>query len=229
MWAELRAGAGARACGRAGGVGAAAGRDQACRPRTACSKNHLDPSRLKVDVVRGGGRARGRDRASGAAASPLNPFSIASTLSGSTSTPCAPVMTNSGGPPTAVATTERSDAIASSSRLPERLDQAWLADDVPPAWIQRSTCRGGTRPASVHAGSLPSSCGAERAVADEGQPPRVQVARTRRPAGRRSSALSSEPTHRYAGPSPSHPSVRARLGLVAAAEPLEVDAAVDDL
>ena len=144
---------------------------------------------------------------------------------GSTRTPAAG-MTNSGGPPTTVATTERSEAIASSSACPNGSTRlGWQTTSA--AWIQRRTSSCGTRPASVTRG-LPSSCGAKRAVADEREPrpfqslERLCEADDVLPLVERADAQISGAV--------AVPAERgARLGLVAAAKALEVDAAVDDL
>ena len=96
---------------------------------------------------------------------------MSSSLCGSTSTPAAAV-TNSGGPPTLVATTERPARHSFEERLAERLDQADAADDV------RAGDPGGNlvvADGSRHLDPGPTlQLGAKRAVADERQGPRAE-------------------------------------------------------
>ena len=141
---ELGAGARGRAGGGARGGGAAARRGQARRP--------ADASRLRIastrsacerDVVRRR-RPRARPR-SGAAARrrPRARRASASTSSGSTRIP-ASGGTNSGGPPMRVATTERPQAIASSSAWPSgsiRLgwQRTWLVGEQARDLVVRDT------------------------------------------------------------------------------------------
>ena len=84
------------------------------------------------------------------------PPAIASSSSGSTRTPASGV-TNSGGPPTAVATTGRPHAIASSSAWPNGSTRlGWQTTSLAPMSSGMRPC--GTAPRSVTRG-LPSSCG----------------------------------------------------------------------
>ena len=81
------------------------------------TEDRLDPLRLAADVVPGGRLARGLVRARQRRGLARARAASASTSSGSTRTP-ASGGTNSGGPPIRVATTERPQAIASSSAWP---------------------------------------------------------------------------------------------------------------
>ena len=113
----------------------------------------------------------------------------ASASSGSTSTPASRV-TNSGGPPSVVATTVALHRHRLERRLAERLDQRRLAE-------RRRTRRPspGRRPEARdrrrRRPSRPSSCGAQRTVADEREPAARRAARTHRRAGARSCARSA--------------------------------------
>ena len=92
-------------------------------------EHRLDPRRLHVQRVSGRGLACRRRWAAVAQPLPSSAATSASSSSGSTSTP-APAATNSGGPPTRVATTERPDAMRLERREAERLGEARLADDI---------------------------------------------------------------------------------------------------
>ena len=85
-------------------------------------ENLLHPTSLKLDVVPGG-RFRAASFGRGREAAVSSARARAGTSSGSTSTPDSAV-TNSGGPPNRVATTERLHAIASSSAWPNGSSRA---------------------------------------------------------------------------------------------------------
>ena len=150
----------------------------------------------------------------------------ASSSSGSTSTP-ASGGTNSGGPPTRVATTERPEAMASSVARPNGSTRlGWQTTSA--AAIQRGHVV--VRHAADQRGSPPTfERAAERAVADERRACPRRAARTRARAGGRSCAPSAR---RGRGTPCRSPSSRARARGLAPSrgrEALEVDAAVDDL
>ena len=136
-----------------------------CRRRPA--EDRLDPLGLPPHVVLRGRRARGLVRARQRRRLGEAPRASASTSSGSTRTP-ASGGTNSGGPPMRVATTERPRGHPLEQRLPERLDQARLAERRGSSASRRGTSSCGTRPTSADAVAA-LELRAQRPVADEGQ------------------------------------------------------------
>ena len=185
----------------------------------------LHPFRLQPDVVRRGRFAAARGSGAEAPTASESAATIASSSSGSTRTPDSGV-TNSGGPPTADATTERADAIASSVARPngsERL--GWQTTSE--AAIHVGTSSWATRPDEADAGPSRERS-AERPAADEGERAlATPLERAREPQDvlALGEAAEAEEVRSLAAPAEL---VASRLG-VPRREALEVDAAVDDL
>ena len=222
---DLRGGARRRARGRARGLGRARSSRSGSPTSNGSLENLLHPCRLQLDVVVGGGGARREVRARQRGRLLRARRSSASSSSGSTRTPASGV-TNSGGPPTRVATTERADAIASSVASPNGSTRlGWQTTSE--AAIQAGTV------VVAHAAGEPIPGRPSSAARSGPSPTNVSVPSPRRSNARASRRTffrsESAPRQRNAVPSALPADLGAAPRRVARREALEVDAAVDDL
>ena len=172
--------------------------------------------------MRLGGGARRLVRPGSSAAADI-PAAIASSSCGSTSTP-APAGTNSGGPPTRVATTERAQAIASSVASPNGSTRlGWHTTSA--AASHRGTASWATGPATWTPcrPTSPARSGPSPTNASDPSPWRAKAS-ARRVTFFRSLSV---PTQRNAVPSGSQPTSARAASAVPRREPVEIDAAVD--